>query len=723
MNFLSPFYALAALAVIAPILFHLVRRRPKEKVTFSSLMFLDPTPPRLTRSSRIDHWVLLLLRAAALLLVAAAFSRPYWDSPQAANALQSGMRRVILVDASASMRRDGMWSEAKARASEWIRQSSPGDVVAVYAFHERTEPLVSVSESLDTREGQRQALALQAIDRLQPTWFTAQLGQAIQTALDASQVDSEEDSESPPQRIDLVVISDFQQSMKLDQLTSIAWPAGAQFHPVILSQSVKQASNARAVLIEDDVRSDPELSEAAALIPGANAAVFRARVANGRESEDERFQLVWLDSKSNALADSPTLESTVLRGKSQIVRLNSIPENAVCLELQGDSVPFDNRFYFAPKKRIAKSVIAIEPSRGNASRSEPTESLSFFLQQVPLGNAKYDVSLKRVDSTDEIDDEQWKNTTLVFASAQASVQDLKRLKTFAESGGHVVWVWDQPAVKSAVESAVESAVDLGGIYQQAFGATIGQITEATVKQYSMLERIQFSSYLFRSLSDPKFNDFTKIRIWRHRDVVLSEPEKWQVFASFDNRMPAMFERKLGTGSWTVFAAGWQPIESQLALSSKFVPIMVNRVEASLPAANYANQMRVGESIRIPAASILLNVTSGSTEVAESSSEIEWIAKEPGLYRITGAGETQSEIAVNVAESESEVTQHDIQRMAQTGAPLSEPGDGERSEGQQRQLRAVELESSQSSWRWLLCCVLGLIGLESLWSLRRRTAEG
>ncbi|AMV34285.1 hypothetical protein VN12_19325 [Pirellula sp. SH-Sr6A] len=710
MNFLSPLYALAALAVVAPVIFHLVRRRPKEKVTFSSLMFLAPAPPRLTRSSRIDHWVLLLLRAAALLLVAAAFSRPYWDTPTAGNALQSGVRRVILVDASASMRRDGMWSEAKARASEWIRKSAPGDVVAVYAFHERTEPLVSVSESMDTREGQRQPLALQAIDRLQPTWFTARLGQAIQSALDASQVDSDEDSESPPERIDLVVISDFQQSMKLDELASIAWPAGAQFHPVILPQSPKQASNARAILLEDEAKSDPELSEVASLIPGANAATFRARVANGRDSENERFQLMWLDSQSKLLAGSPPLESTVLRGKSQIVRLNSIPENAVCLELQGDSVPFDNRFYFAPKKRIAKSVLAIEPSR-----SEPIESLGFFLQQVPLGNAKYDVILKQVISTDGVDEEQWKDTVLAFASAQTSVQDLKKLRAFAESGGHVVWVWDQPAT--------ESANDLGGIYQQVFGANIGQITEANVKQYAMLERIQFSSYLFRSLSDPKFNDFTKIRIWRHRDVELSEPDKWQVLASFDNRMPAVFEQKVGAGSWTIFATGWQPIESQLALSSKFVPIIVNRIEASLPVASYANQMRVGESIRVPAETILENVTNGSTEVPRSNSEVEWFPKEPGLFRLVGPGESQSEIAVNIAESESEVAQHDLQRIAQTGVPLSEPGDGERNEGLQRQLRAVELESSQSSWRWLLCGVLGLIGFESLWSLRRRTSEG
>ena len=61
MNFLSPLFALAALAVVSPIIFHLVRRRPKEHIEFSSLLFLDPAPPKLTRSSQIDQWLLLLM--------------------------------------------------------------------------------------------------------------------------------------------------------------------------------------------------------------------------------------------------------------------------------------------------------------------------------------------------------------------------------------------------------------------------------------------------------------------------------------------------------------------------------------------------------------------------------------------------------------------------------------------------------------------------------------
>lgn len=707
MNFLSPLYALAAFAVIAPVVFHLVRRRPKEKITFSTLMFLDPAPPRLTRSSQIDHWVLLLLRAAALLLVAAAFSRPYWDSPMAASSSQSGIRRVLLMDTSASMRRDGMLDAAKERAAEWIRKTSNSDIISVYAFHEQVEPLFSLSESLDSKEGQRQTLAIQSLDRLKPTWFAADLTKAIGFALDTAQTDSEAESDAPPQQVELVVISDFQQSMQLDELASISWPKGTQLVPMILPQTPDQASNARALLLED-VDGNSDSPEVVSMIPGSAATEFRARVSNGNESKTERFQLTWLDSQSKPIEVNPSLESTVLRGKSQIVRVGAIPENATCLELKGDTVAFDNRFYFAPKKRIPKKVLAIE----NAA-AEPSDELSYFLKQVPMSSDIYEIDFQRVDSVGNIDDEQWKDVVLVFASAQASVQDMQRLKLFADGGGHVVWVWDEPLG--------DAAPDLEGIYQQVFGEPIGKITEASVKQYAMLERIQFSSYLFQSLSDPKFNDFTKIRYWKHRDVELSQPESWQILASFDNRKPAMLERKVGTGVWTILTAGWQPRESQLALSSKFVPIVVNRVQASLPVASHANQMRVGDSIVVSEGTRLLNVTGGNTEVARPNGERAWKADKPGLFALEDEEGKLTYIAVNLLESESVSAQHDIQRISQTGAPLSEPGDSEQAAGLQRQMRAVELESTQSGWRWLLCSVLGLIGLESLWSIRRRVA--
>ena len=80
MSFLAPLFLAAMGAVSLAVLLHLIRRTPRGRVLFSSLMFLSPSPPRVTKRSRLEHWLLLALRALAIVLIALAFARPFfWD--------------------------------------------------------------------------------------------------------------------------------------------------------------------------------------------------------------------------------------------------------------------------------------------------------------------------------------------------------------------------------------------------------------------------------------------------------------------------------------------------------------------------------------------------------------------------------------------------------------------------------------------------------------------
>jgi len=136
MGFLTPLYMFGFAALTLPILFHLIRRTPRGRQVFSSLMFLSPSPPRLTRRSRIEQWLLLLLRAAALALLALAFARPFLR--QAANLSLDGIpgRRVaILLDTSASMQRAGLWPQAVAKVEQLLARLDPADQVALFTFN------------------------------------------------------------------------------------------------------------------------------------------------------------------------------------------------------------------------------------------------------------------------------------------------------------------------------------------------------------------------------------------------------------------------------------------------------------------------------------------------------------------------------------------------------------------------------------------------------------
>ena len=65
MSFLTPLFLLGGLAIAGPVLFHLIRRNTKERFTFGSLMFLRPDPLMVTRKSRLEDLLLLLLQPHA----------------------------------------------------------------------------------------------------------------------------------------------------------------------------------------------------------------------------------------------------------------------------------------------------------------------------------------------------------------------------------------------------------------------------------------------------------------------------------------------------------------------------------------------------------------------------------------------------------------------------------------------------------------------------------
>ncbi len=186
MSFLTPLYLLGALAVGLPILFHLIRRTPRGRQVFSSVMFLEPSPPRITRRSRIEHWLLLALRALAVCLLAAAFARPFLRQ-QAAADMNAGAGRwiAVLLDTSASLHRAGLWDEALARLNKVLDDARPDDRLAVYTFDAQPRELSGWDAWTALDPSQRAAAVRSALAELQPSWRETDLGRALIAAAES----------------------------------------------------------------------------------------------------------------------------------------------------------------------------------------------------------------------------------------------------------------------------------------------------------------------------------------------------------------------------------------------------------------------------------------------------------------------------------------------------------------------------------------------------------
>ncbi len=121
MSFLAPLFFLGLGAIAVPILVHLIQRERKRVVEFPSLMFVQKIPYQSVRRRRIRHWFLLLMRAAAIALIVAAFARPFLPARRRGDAGRRRRQRArwsILLDQSASMGYGDHWQRAQRRSAQ-----------------------------------------------------------------------------------------------------------------------------------------------------------------------------------------------------------------------------------------------------------------------------------------------------------------------------------------------------------------------------------------------------------------------------------------------------------------------------------------------------------------------------------------------------------------------------------------------------------------------------
>lgn len=136
MGFLSPLFLLGLGAIAVPVLLHLFRRETAPDVPFAAVRYLQPTRIERQERRRIQDWLLLLLRALALAILAFAFARPY-----VVRALPEQPPVVIAVDTSYSMSGGDAMTRARAAASDALSAIGAGTPVALVAFDDRAHVL------------------------------------------------------------------------------------------------------------------------------------------------------------------------------------------------------------------------------------------------------------------------------------------------------------------------------------------------------------------------------------------------------------------------------------------------------------------------------------------------------------------------------------------------------------------------------------------------------
>ena len=144
MPFLHPAFLFAALAAAVPLWLHLSRRRKYTEMRVGTLRFLDEALRERRRKSRFEEIALLILRMAALAMLAFVFARPFF--PRAERVMEKEAETIVLLDASGSVTR-AMAVEARAEAESAMRGAGASKI-RLAQFSDDVQPLDSPADFL-----------------------------------------------------------------------------------------------------------------------------------------------------------------------------------------------------------------------------------------------------------------------------------------------------------------------------------------------------------------------------------------------------------------------------------------------------------------------------------------------------------------------------------------------------------------------------------------------
>ncbi|MFC1783536.1 BatA domain-containing protein [Planctomycetota bacterium] len=249
MNFLYPIFMLGAAAIAAPIILHMIRRHTHKQQLFSSLMFLKASKPRFQKRSKIEHWFLLLLRCLVLLLLALAFTRPFLGKPIQAMPGVSINRKVILIDTSASMRREGLWGQVLSRVNSVLDDVEIDDRVSVMTFDRQPRTLIDFEQWQLLDPTQRTTIVGEQIKDMSPAWQATWLDQALIAAVREIEEDEIDTQDLLVESQQIILISDLQQGSRLDLLHTFQWPEEIQL--VTERITTENTTNASLTILAD----------------------------------------------------------------------------------------------------------------------------------------------------------------------------------------------------------------------------------------------------------------------------------------------------------------------------------------------------------------------------------------------------------------------------------------------------------------------------------------
>ena len=527
MSFLAPAFFLGALALAIPVIIHLTHREKSEVVEFPSLMFLRRIPYRSVRRQKLRHLLLFALRCLAILLLVAAFARPFFDSPSVATASPLGPRElVLLIDHSYSMGYEDRLRDAKAEARSLVDAMTPDERASIIVFSDRAEILNQPTADKDSLRAM--------IDDVELSARTTRYGPALKLAKRIA-------DESNLPRKEVVLLSDFQRlGWEGDE---DAWlTAGTELTPVNLGRDATDNVSVTSVILERSSASGRERLTASARITYKTASEggpieVGARIdLNGRALQSKSVELE--PNSSTTLSFEPF---TLPAGQS-----------SGSIVLDDDRLAIDNAYHF---------VIWPGQSLGVLSLDGRNERGFYVRRALSIGDRpSFRVDSKRMQNLSAAD-LRGRNVVLLNDVPTITNAHARLLESFVNDGGGLVIVLGEGVGRNTYTGDASRLVP----------APVGATADRSRDWGGTLSYLDYGSPIFEVFSAPHSGDFSAAKFFRYRGF--ESPITQGVLARFDDGGVALAEKRIGEGRVLVWTSTLDTFWNDLARQPVFLPFI------------------------------------------------------------------------------------------------------------------------------------------------------
>lgn len=687
MSFLAPLFLVGLAAVAVPIWVHMIQRERKDIVEFPSLMFIRKIPYQSVERRRIHNWWLLALRLAALILVVAAFSRPFFtiDSIVSAATATGARDVVILLDRSASMGYGDHWTRAQDEARKVVSGLGGDDRATLVLFDRGAEEAVRATSD----RGSLTAAISAATVSSDATRYAPALRLA-QSLL----------SRSDRGRLEAFLISDFQRS-GWERQEEIPLPEGATITPISVAEPETAGLAVTSVAFQREAFSGQQrVTATAALINrGLERVTQQVRLEIDDRLVGTRDLTLEPNSSGSVAFDAVTVAESNVRG---VVRAGT------------DKLPKDNDFYFVLSPSRPVSVLIVDAD-GADRRASLYLSTALRLGEAPPFQSEV-IPASRV-STETLEGRAF---VILNDASSLSTTGANALRAFVERGGGLL-------IGLGERTPVTGAWPL-------LPGTLGSPVDRRSLSGGTLGYLDYSHPMLDDFRDPRSGSFANVRFLKYRTLTPAAGDK--VLARYDDGAAALVERKVGNGLvmafTSTFDASWNDMPSHIM----FLPLMhematylsrydeppswqnVGRMlDISAPVASIVRQGQAGAGLGQSA--VVVSPTGRQSTLGQSGQQAIELA-EQGFYsvRLAGSGDRRPfAVAVNLDPAESDlgalVPEEFLASVASRSAVTPR---GQSLEPQDQ--RPVDIEKEQGVWWYLLVIGLAALLAESVLSNRQ-----